>query len=124
VEAVPENVRRVIAGNAAASAERAKIEKQRTTGKPPADADRTERFTQQDAKVVARRLLDIAQTLEAVHRLSWMAVDWAPRDRESLLFLIQEAARSAARTADVCAERLEKGYAMGLFEDEMELHGR
>jgi hypothetical protein len=80
---------------------------------------RPKRRTPRDIGAVNRRLRDVAHTLAAIHRMSILAIDYELQDRQDLLLLIRESARSSARAVDVCMQRLGEDLPIGCFADEL-----
>ena len=76
------------------------------------------RTTRRDIEAINGRLRDVAHTLAAIHSMSLLAIDYELRERQDLLLLIRESARSSARAVDVCMQRLGDDP-VGYFADDL-----
>lgn len=95
-------------------------EAERVVAKAAERKERGRPTPRRDIAAVNRRLRDVTNNLMAIHRISMDAVDADLAERQDLLLLIRETARSSARAVDVCAQRLGETFPVGCFADELE----
>ena len=95
-------------------------EAERVVAKAAERKERARPTPRRDIAAVNSRLRDVTHNLMAIHRISLDAIDGDLAERQDLLLLIRETARSSARAVDVCMQRLGAGFPVGCFADEME----